>query len=60
MQEGKIYVMSKPGRKPDGQMSRVRQLDLDMFWKEFESIEPTVEETHDEEDEHINGKCNNQ
>lgn len=52
--------MSKPGRKPDGQVSRVRQLDLDMFWKEYESIEPRVEETHDEEDEYINGKFNNQ
>lgn len=47
--------MSKPARKPDGQISRVRQSELDMFWKEYESIEPRVEDTHDEEDEHLNG-----
>ena len=47
--------MAKPARKGDGQMQRIRQLDLDMFWKEYESIEPRVEETNDEEDDHSNG-----
>ncbi len=47
--------MAKPARKADGQMQRIRQLDLDMFWKEYESIEPRVEETNDEEDDHSNG-----
>jgi hypothetical protein len=35
---------------------RMRQIDLDMFWREYESIEPTVEETNDEED--LNGNIN--
>ena len=47
--------MSKVGRKPDGQVSRVRNFDLEMFWREYESIEPRVEETHDEPDEPLNG-----
>ena len=47
--------MSKLGRKPDGQVSRVRNFDLEMFWREYESIEPRVEETHDEPDEPLNG-----
>ena len=47
--------MAKP-RRVDGQMPRMRQTDLDMFWKEYESIEPTVEETNDEED--LNGNIN--
>ncbi|CAB3992971.1 Hypothetical predicted protein [Paramuricea clavata] len=45
--------MAKP-RRVDGQMPRMRQTDLDMFWKEYESIEPTVVETNDEEDDHLN------
>lgn len=30
-------------------------MELDMFWKEFESIEPSVQETTEEEDEPVNG-----
>ena len=55
MQEDRIYIMSKLGRKPDGQVSRVRNFDLEMFWREYESIEPRIEETHDEPDEPLNG-----
>lgn len=47
--------MAQSPRKANGQMQRVRQLDLDMFWKEFESIAPNVEESNEEEDDTING-----
>lgn len=47
--------MAKPVKRGDGQMARMRQpwVDLDMFWKEFESIEPRVED--DEEEDNVNG-----
>ena len=48
--------MAKPPRKVDGQLPRKRQLDLDMFWRECESIEPKPEDqSNDEEDELLNG-----
>ncbi|XP_028405819.1 LOW QUALITY PROTEIN: rho GTPase-activating protein 18-like [Dendronephthya gigantea] len=46
--------MAKPVKRGDGQAQRIRHLDLDMFWKEYESIEPRVEEPNDEEDDHLN------
>ena len=51
-----ILIMAKPPRKVDGQLPRKRQLDLDMFWREYESIEPKPEDqSNDEEDELSNG-----
>ena len=47
--------MERPFRKCDGQPPRKKQMELDMFWKEFESIEPSVQETTEEEDEPVNG-----
>ena len=47
--------MAKPVRK-DGQLPKTRHFDLDLFWREYESIEPKAEEVNDEEDDLSNGK----
>lgn len=49
-------MMAKPVQNADGQPPRSRQLDLAMFWKEYDSIKPTAQNTiAEEEDEFLNG-----
>ena len=46
--------MAKPPRKVDGHFPRKQKLDLEMFWREYESIEPRPEEqSNDEDDDHL-------
>lgn len=37
----------------DGQMQRMRH--LDMFWQEYESIQPQVNDTVEDDEDSVNG-----
>ena len=61
LEDIKFFIMAKPPRKVDGHLPRKQKLDLDMFWREYESIEPRPEDqSNDEDDDHLtngNLKC---
>lgn len=49
-------LMAKSVARFDGKPPRTRQMEFDMFWKEFEAIEPTIQDSTPEEEEPVNGK----
>lgn len=48
--------MAKSAARFDGKPPRKGQMELEMFWKEFEAIGPTIQDSTSEEEEPINGK----